>query len=310
MAASGKMIGIVAGAVAVLLLVACGGLVLLNQQQAKRAAGLEEALVKTATAAGIEDLTPEILKDAAALPAALQRVQDTVQAQRQELGTTKEALTAAGTEAANAKAEAATQIQKAQEQAAKVTELTEQVAAKETELTTAKAAAAKAEQDKAALQQETTKLKTDAEAAQKKIQELEAAAAPAPAEGETAETAEAVAEGDVAAEATGEAVETPAGEPVPEGRDVGKSEMFRSIKYTAADQVLVLKLADGQKLTYKDVPEPVYGGMLSSTDIDKYYRFKIQGVFTSTPEDKQVIRDFWRNIHNNPVRGDLKVIEK
>ncbi|MBP7831244.1 MAG: KTSC domain-containing protein [Kiritimatiellae bacterium] len=304
MAASGKMIGIVAGAVVVLLLVACGGLVFLNQQQAQRAAGLEDAVLKTAAAAGIEDLTPEGLKDAAAL----QRVQDTVQAQRQELGTTKEALTTAGTEAANAKAEAAAQVQKAQEQAARVTELTEQMAAKDTELSTAKAAAAKAEQEKTALQQETAKLKADAEAAQKKLAEIEAAAAPAATggEGEAAvEVAGAAEEPAVAAEAA----EEPAEEPEPAGRDIGKSEMFRSIKYTAADQVLVLKLADGQKLTYKDVPETVYGGMLNSTDIDKYYRFKIQGVFSSTPEDKQAIRDFWRNINNRPVRGDLKVIE-
>ena len=301
MAASGKMLGIVAGVVAVILLAACGGLVFLNQQQAKEAAGLKDAYLKVASAAGIADLTPESLKDAAAL----QRVQDAITAQGQELATTKDSLTTANTDAANAKAEAAAQIQKAQEQAAKVTELTTQLAGKDAEITTAKAAADKATQEKQAAQQEAAKLKTDLEAAQKKAQELEAAAAPPPAaEGEAVETAE-TPTGTAEAAAAEEAVE----EPEPEGRGIGKSEMFRSIKYTAADQVLVLKLADGQKLTYKDVPEPVYGGMLNSADIDKYYRFKIQGVFSSTPEDKQAIRDFWRNINNRPVRGDLKVIE-
>ncbi|HOW97599.1 MAG TPA: KTSC domain-containing protein [Kiritimatiellia bacterium] len=308
MAASGKMLGIVAGVVALILLVACGGLVFLNQQQAKEAAGLKDAFLKAASAAGIADLTPESLKD----PAALQRVQDTITAQGQELATTKDALTTAGTEAANAKSEAAAQIQKAQEQAAQVAELTTQLAGKDGEITTAKAAADKAAQERQAAQQEAAKLKTDLDAATKKVQELEAAAAPAP----TAEGAEAAAEGGAteAVEAAAEGAEeaapaAPAEEPEPEGRGIGKSEMFRSIKYTAADQVLVLKLADGQKLTYKDVPEPVYGGMLNSADIDKYYRFKIQGVFSSTPEDKQAIRDFWRNINNRPVRGDLKVIE-
>lgn len=318
MAVQGKVIGAVAGILVVVLLAVCGGLLFLNQQQAGRTAGLEEAVLKAGAAAGLEDLTPEVLKNTAALPEALQRLNDTIQAQRQELETTKETLATAGSDAASAKSEAIAQTQRAEEQAAKATALTQELAGKDAEIATAKADAAKAEQEKQALQQESAKLKTDLEVAQQKLQTVTAAATAAgvvlPTE-EDAAAAEAATAEEAVAPPTGEAVE-PAAKPSAAaeeeeeaGREIGKSEMFKSIKYTAASQTLIFRLVDGQKLTYTDVPGTVYGGMLNSTDIDKYYRFKIQGVFASTPDDKQAIRDFWRHIRNRPVSRDVKVID-
>lgn len=311
MAASGKIMGIVAGLLVVVLLAACGGLFFLNKQQAGRAAVLEEAVLKISTAAGLTDITPEALQVASNLPGAFQRIQDSLAAQQQELQTTKEALTTAGTEAANAKAEADAQIKRAQEQADKVTSLTKDLEGKDASIDSAKEAAAAAEKEKQALSAEVAKMKTDLEAAQQKVQALETAATAA-----APETAEGTAQpgstegAEVAAEvpATGEAA-SPAEAEEPAGKVVGKSEMFRSIKYTADKQELVLRLADGQTLTYKDVPDTTFGGLIVSVDIDKYFRFKIQGVFTSTPVDKQAIQDFWRHIRNRPTLADVKLIE-
>ena len=93
MASKINVVGIVAWVLVVVLALAAGALGFLGQKQSGRAAGMGDALLQVATTAGVADLTPEALKDPAALPDILQKAQGAIQAVQQELATTKEALT-------------------------------------------------------------------------------------------------------------------------------------------------------------------------------------------------------------------------
>ena len=79
-----KVMSIVAWALVVVLLIGAGALAFLNSQQSGRVAGLRDALTQVAATAGVQDLAPEALKDAAALPDVLQKVQAAIQAGQQE----------------------------------------------------------------------------------------------------------------------------------------------------------------------------------------------------------------------------------
>ena len=120
MASKGKAIGIVAWSLVVILLVGAGALAFLNQQQSGRAAGLRDALVQVGTAAGVEGIVPEALKNGVALPDVVQQVQAAIQGKQQELATLQGSLSAAQAEAASAQTEVAKLTQGAQEQALKV----------------------------------------------------------------------------------------------------------------------------------------------------------------------------------------------
>lgn len=323
-----KAMSIVAWVLVVVLLIGAGALAFLNNQQSGRVAGLRDALTQVATTAGVQDLAPEALKDAAALPDVLQKVQAAIQAGQQELSGTKDALAASQTEASGAKAEAATLKQGVEEQTAKAAAAAKDLAAKEEALAAAKVAADKAaeamkavEQQKADLEknlenaktqltEETSRLQAEVDAALQQVAALEAAAVPA--------AATEVAEGEMTEEgaaADAEATEAEAEEPTStqeqeqgEGEVVGQSRMFALVRYSEEGQTLFFRLLDGQTLTYQDVPMNVADQLLGNAEtLDMMYRFKIQGAFKSSPPDSIVVRKYWKDQRHRLPKGDMRV---
>lgn len=341
MASQGKLIGIVAWSLVVVLLIGVGALAFLNRQQAGQAAGLADALLKAGAVAGVEGLAPETLKDAAKVPEVLQQVETAIQGTRLELASTKDALTAAQAEATGAKTELS---QRVQEQTAKMEALAKELAAKDEAVAAAKiemeqagqeaqdarqaAEKQKAEQEaaieslKAQMAEESARLQAELDAARQQI--LAAEAAPvgeAPAGGEM--SAEALAEapaadaateaasaaGSAAEVASAEAEPAPDGEEEP-GRILGQSEMFSLIRYSEENQTLFFRLLDGQTLTYQGVAREAYDRLVGAGDtLDVNFRFKIQGVYKSIPADSIVVRKYWKWNRRNPGRADVRVIE-
>ena len=117
-----KAMSIVAWVLVVVLLIGAGALGFLFMQQSGKVSGLSAALVQAGTAAGVEGLAPESLKDAAALPDVLQKVEAAIQGAKTELASANDALAAARTEASGAKTESAALSTRVQEQTAKLTE--------------------------------------------------------------------------------------------------------------------------------------------------------------------------------------------
>lgn len=341
MASKGKAIGIVAWSLVVILLVGAGALAFLNQQQSGRAAGLRDALVQVGTAAGVAGIAPEALKSGVALPDVVQQVQAAIQGKQQELASVQGSLSAAQTEAANAKTEVAKLTQDAQAQALKAEALAKDLAAKEEALTEAKLVAeqagleakdvqAAADKQKAELEETIGSLKAQVESAQAELEAARqqaqefAAAAEAAAEAEMAPGTGTDAAGEAAVadhmeavpeEGAGEemAEEAAVVEPVieeAEGRVIGESKMFSVIRYLEEDQALYLRLLDGQTLKYKGVPLDVADRLTTAGDtLDMTYRFKIQGVYKSIPPDSVVLRKFWKWQRLNPAGGEVRLIE-
>ena len=333
-----KIMSIVAWALVAVLAIGAGTLGFLNHQQAGKGASLRDTLAQAATAAGVEAVTADSLKNGATLPDVLKEIEAKVADLNMELATTKDALTGAQTAAASAKAEAGTLAQKLQEQTTQAETLAKDVAAKTEEIAAAKSEAEKTAQAlkeaqeaadkqktelesalegvKTQMAEETAKLQAELEAAR---QEAAAAAAASEAAAETAmeepvveEPAEepaAKAKGGKAAKA--KAAEEPAEEAWERGGEViGESEMFSVIRYSYPDQTLLLRLWDGQKLAYQDVSSQAYEQLIGNVEtLDMNFRFNIQGKFKSLPPDSIVVRKFWKDSRRKHYRGDVRLIE-
>ena len=320
-----KALSIVAWVLVVVLLIGAGALGFLFMQQSGKASGLSAALVQAGTAAGVEGLAPESLKDAAALPDVLQKVEAAIQTAKTELSSAKDALSAAQTEASGAKAEVATLSQTVKDQSARVETLTKDMEAKDAALAEAKALAeqaaletkdaqAQAEKKKAELEgtveglkaklaEETARLQAELDAARQQIPEPEAA----PADASQNPGGEMTGETPVAEKAAELAPEPEADEVG--GRIAGQSQMFSLIRYSE-DRTLHFRLLDGQTLTYQDVSQDAVDHLFGAGDnLDVSYRFKIQGVFKSLPPDSVVIRKFWKWQRRHPAKSDVRVIE-
>ncbi|HQF21590.1 MAG TPA: KTSC domain-containing protein [Kiritimatiellia bacterium] len=320
-----KILNIVAWVLVVVLGVAAGTAGFLVKKQSDRANGLQDALAQVATAVGVEEA------DAAApLANKLEIVQAAIEHAQQELAATKAGLSAAQTEATEAKAQVATLTQAAQEQSAKLDSLAQEVAAKDEAMAAAQAAAAKAQEDAdAALAQagkEKAALEKDLARAQKKLAEekarLEAELAAVQSNEESdLETVDfPLAGAEELPPVVAAPVAQPADEACPEdvspaefaaSRILGQSPMLSLLRYNPEDQTLYVKLLDGQTLTYQDVPEGVYAAFVADPDkLDMNFRFKIQGIYKSLPPDSVVIRKYWKwqRKHRYP-QGDVRVID-
>lgn len=337
MASQGKLIGIVAWSLVVVLLLGVGALAFLNRQQAGQTAGLADALLKAGAVAGVEGLAPEMLKDATKVPEVLQQVETAIQGTRLELASTKDALAAAQAEATGAKTELS---QRVQEQTAKMEALAKDLTAKDEAVAAAKIEMEQAGQEaqdarqaaekqkaeleasieslKAQMAEESARLQAELDAARQQI--LAAEAAPVGEEtagGETTAEAPAAdvateaapAEGSVAEVAPAETEPAPEVEEEP-GRIIGQSEMFSLIRYSEENQTLFFRLLDGQTLTYQGVAQDAYDRLVGAGDtLDVNFRFKIQGVYKSIPSDSVVVRKYWKWSRRNPGRADVRVIE-
>lgn len=337
-----KVMNIVAWALVAVLAIGAGTLGFLASRQAGRAAGLRDTLAQVATAAGAEEVSASSLKNPATLPDVLQQVEAEVADLNMELATAKDGMTAAQNEAASAKAEAATLTKKVQEQTAQAEALAKDLAAKADEATAAKAEAEKTAQDlqaareaadqqkaelegalanaKAQLAEETAKLQAELEAARQAAQAAAAAAAATVPE-----------EGPEAGAGAEPVVKEPPVEKAPKaarpkkadkaekrdkpeawekgGQVIGESRMFSAIRYSFADQSLLLRLWDGQKLAYQNVPLQAYEGLVGNVEtLDMNYRFSIQGKYKSLPPDSVVVRKFWKDSRRKNYRGDVRVI--
>ncbi len=311
--ASGKVIGIVAGGLVGVLVVAVAGVALLAQKQAGKAAALSEALVQVASAAGMENLDPQTL------PAAAQQIQETIQAVRAELVSAKDSLAASQTEASNAKAEAASQTQRVQEQSAKADSLAKELeAAKETHATalaaaeatakSAQEAAQAAEQQVGELKQSIEQVKGEmAEQVARLESENETLRQPPP-EPASAEAVVPAGEGQMT-EPEVPAMSTEPEVVQEEGRIIGQSQMFSLIRYNEGNQSLFFRLHDGQTLSYQSVPPDVMDRFISASDkLDMTYRFKIQGTFKSLPPDSVVVRKYWKWHRRHKTCADVRYI--
>ena len=315
MASKVNVVGIVAWVLVVVLALGAGALGFLFQKQSARAASLQDALAQVVATAGVPDLAAD-----AALPDVLQKVQGTIQGVQQELTTAKESLTAVQAEAASAKTELATTLsQKVQEQTAAAEAAAKDLAAKDEAIAAAKAETEKAAQDAKAAQEAADQQKAElegtvaglkaqmAEETARLQAELEAARQPPPVEEVAAVEGESVPEEISAEEAAAQAAKAEEDQ----ARILGQSSMISLIRYAPEDQILYLRLLDGQELTYRDVPQDIYDQLVASPDkLDMTYRFKIQGAFKSLPPDSVVVRKYWKwHRRNKSPQGDVRVID-
>ena len=314
MASKVSIVGIAAWVLVVVLAIGAGALGFLFQKQSARAAGLQDALAQVVATAGVPDLAAD-----AALPDVLQKVQGTIQSAQQELTAAKDALTAAQAEAAGAKEKVTTLELKVQEQTAAAEAAAKDLAAKDEAIAAAKAETEKSAQDAKAAQEAADKQKAELEGTIEGLKtqmaeetarlqaELEAARQPPSAEGVAAVEDENVPEEISAEEAAAQAAKAEEDQ----ARILGQSSMVSLIRYAPEDQILYLRLLDGQELTYRDVPRDVYDNLVSSPDkLDMTYRFKIQGTFKSLPPDSVVVRKYWKwHRRNKAPLGDVRVID-
>ena len=332
-----KILSIVAWVLVVILAVGAGALAFLNHQQTVQAADLRNILAQAATAAGVEDVSAPSLKNAAMLPDLLQQVQSKVADLNLQLAAAKDAQASAQTEASGAKSEVGSLTQKLQDQTAKAEGLTKDLAAKDEEITAAKAETEKAAQSLKDAQEAADKQQADLEGtiAELKTQmaddkarmqaEIAAAqqAAAAAKEAAAAQMApEAPAEEPAMAEAPAVETKPAASKPTVSkpaaveeswergGQVIGESEMFSAIRYSYKDQSLFLRLWDGQKLAYQDLPPEAYEKLIGNVNtLDMNYRFNIQSKFKSLPPDGVVVRKFWKDSRRKHYRGDVRLIE-
>lgn len=304
-----KVMTIVAWALAGILLIGAGVLGALYAQQSGQAAGLRDAVQQIASAAGLTQVAPESLRDAAGVSTAVQQVQAAIQGTQQELATTKESLTAAQAETTTAKGDAATLKQGLEEQTGKAETAAKELAAKVEEVAAAKAAGEKAVQEAKAAAE---KQKAEADAA---MEALKAQAAE-----ETARLQAEIESMKSQTVAAPEGAEAQEGAPAAEGEEavagpeaegdlqvIGSSEMFSLVRYSPEKQTLFFNLQDGQTLTYREVPRETYDQLLGAKDtMDMFYRFKIQGVYKSIPPDGPVVRKYWRAERYRPVRTEVR----
>lgn len=294
MAGAGKGPTVVLIVVLVLALVACGVLLMFAQREGRRALVLEEALLKSATAAGVTDIDPAALKDVARVAQLAQDIEANFAKLSSEVTAAREAADAARREADDATARATAAARQVQEQTAKIEELTQAASAKDTELTTVRNDLQKLASEKAALEQ--------------KVAELEAALAKATQEQAAEEIEETAAEPSQPEEREPVEPSPPAQPEKTVLRELGKSEMFRAVQYVPKSQSLILHMADGQVLRYAGVPSETVEALLDAADFDQFYRFKIQGAFDCEPSDKDAVRAFWRNVRYRPTRATIQLL--
>lgn len=283
MAGTNKILPIVSGVLIVILLVACGWFFYSSQIQSKHATTFGQALVQIGQKTDLADLTEAVLKGPEG-PALVAKLTEAILTKCGELDSTKQTLMQMSSEAVSAKSEAAVLAQRAET-------LQANLAAKESQLTNAMAAAEAAALKQSELERKIAQLEADLQEARKKIEELPQQVVQPVLEPEEAAVPAVEVEVEEAEEAASQVVPVPA--PVVEERGVTGSmtELFRSVKYDASSKRLVLVLNNGQVLTYSDVPDQVYEGLLQATVLDTYYRFKILGNYSCTPDDKQALRE-------------------
>lgn len=323
MASKINIVGITAWVLVGLLLIGVGALAFMNQQQSGKVAGLRDALLKVGIAAGVEELSPETPPDTAKLPEVFQQVEAAVQETRMELASAKDALSAAQTEVSSAQAEWS---QRMQEQTAKMDALTKELVGKDEAIATAKAEAEHAGKEAQEVRDAAEKQKADLEASIESLKvklaeksarlqaELKAAKEQASG-GEIAQGEEqrplAPAQ-EILVDALSEAVAPQDATKAPPGRVLGPSAMISLIRYSLSEKTMQLVFLDGQELTYREIPEEVYGQFIADgTKVDMFYRFKIQGTYKSLPPDSTVVRKYWKwqRRHKNQAFGDARVIE-
>jgi len=330
MASKSSILSIVAWSLVVILLIVAGAMGVMSQKETARADGLRDALLQVGTTAGVADLTPESLEGVEALPNMMQQLEGAILGDKQELMSTKDALSVAQEQVSSAQAEISTLSQGAEEHKTKADSLSKELAAKSEKLDEAKAQAEKAKKSlkkakkaadkkaskqsaklddvKAEMAEETARLQGELDAALEQLAAQDSIGEDGLAEEvAVAAGAEAAVE-EVEVEAEAEiAVEEVIEEVVVEeevGRIIGQSEMFSLIRYSVASGVLFLRLQDGQTLNYQDVPEDVVEDMLTSeAKLDMKYRFNIQG------KDSVVVRKYWKNIRHRPQSQDVRLIE-
>ncbi len=334
MASKSGILSIVAWSLVVVLLVCAGAMGIMSQKETARADGLRDALLQVGTSAGVAELTSESLEGNEALPNTVQQLEGAILGDKQELISTKDALTAAQEQVSSAQAEITKLSEGTEEHKSKADSLSKELAAKSEQLDEAKAQAEKAEKAlakakksadkkakklsaklddvKAEMAEETARLQGDLDAA---LQQL--SAQDSVGESGVSEEVAMAADGEVAVEeavieaepemAVEEVVEEVVIEP---GRIIGQSEMFSLIRYSAASGALFLRFQDGQTLNYQDVPEDVVEDMLTSeAKLDMKYRFNIQGNYKSLPPDGVVVRKYWKNERYRPQSQDVRLIE-
>lgn len=156
------------------------------------------------------------------------------------------------------------------------------------------------------LQAQVESAKAEVAAALQKVEEAAAAAAKAAEQAPVSAAPEASAEAtaDAAAVAAppagggnATAEEAPAVAEEEESTDgshaftAKESQLFKRASYAADSRTMTLTLVNGKKLKYSDVPGQAYDALLGAPVVDVFYRMRIMGNFTSTPDDKTAIRE-------------------
>jgi len=326
MASKSGILSIVAWSLVVILLVCAGAMGIMSQKETARADGLRDALLQVGASAGVAELTSESLEGNEALPNTVQQLEGAILGDKQELISTKDALTAAQEQVSSAQAEITTLTQGVDDHKSKADSLSKELAAKSEQLDEAKAQAEKAEKAlakakksadkkakklsaklddvKAEMAEETARLQGDLDAALQQLSAQESAGESGVSEEVAVEEVVVETEPEMVAEEVVEEVVIEA------GRIIGQSEMFSLIRYSAASGALFLRLQDGQTLNYQNVPEDVVEDMLNSeAKLDMKYRFNIQGNYKSLPPDGVVVRKYWKNERYRPQSQDVRLIE-
>ena len=316
MANKGKIAGIAAWALAGLLAVAAVVLGVSGQRKAGKIAAQESALRQIAETAGLVEADPNAPKDEAQQSEAVKLVEETIVGLRAEVAAAAEALTAAAGETARAKEASAGLERQVEELKSKAGGLEKDLAARAEEL----AAARKELEDNAkeveGVRASVEKAKEEAEKAKEEMRSQVALVRAATKKEvakyrEEIEALKAAAGGAVAEEAGGEEEiwvdALVGGEPerdMGEGRVVGTSQMFSMVRY-GMDEVLRFEMLDGQRLTYDKVPMDAVDKLVQAYDtLDNYYKFRIQGIYKSTPPDGVVVRKYWKWFRRH--RGNAK----
>ena len=305
--------------VAVLVLVA-GLLGFLYAQQAGRANALGQGLSEVAVAAGLDAVTPEMVKESAARDESLAQIQETIRQLRMDLATRTDELDAARVETSAARSEAEANTARARESVDRAESLSRDLTAASDELSGVRTqleeatAAAEAAQSEAAQKQEELEqaiatlqeeMAEESARLQASLAELESLAVAERARAEALEM-DLEDEGDVWEE---EDLEYESASVLDdEGRVIGMSRMFSMIRQTESGS-LHFRLLDDQELTYPSVPAGVVQQFVSAGDrMDMVYRFRIQGQFESVPPDGVVIRKYWRWLRRQNVQGEARFV--
>lgn len=316
MANKGKIAGIAAWALAGVLAVAVVVLGVASAGKSGKIAAQESALRQIVETAGLAEADPNAAKDAAEQSEAVKLVEGTIVALRAEVAAAAEALTAAAGETASAREEAAGLARQVEELKGKAGGLEKDLAARGEELAAARKEIEEGAKEVEGVRATVEKYKEEAEKAKEEMRSQVALVRAATKKEvakyrEEIEALKAAGGGAAGEEAAGEEeilVDALAGgEPerdMGEGRVVGTSQMFTMIRY-GTDEVLRFEMLDGQRLTYEKVPMDTVDKLVQAYDtLDNFYKFRIQGIYKSTPPDGVVVRKYWKWFRRH--RGNAK----